>query len=67
MAELTNTQKKEYARMLYLKENLTQQEIAEKTGVSRQTLSRWINSEKWEEMKIGMTLTREQQISALHR
>ena len=30
MAELTNTQKKEYARMLYLKENLTQQEIAEK-------------------------------------
>ena len=37
--------KKEYARMLYLKENLTQQEIAEKTGVSRQTLSRWINSE----------------------
>lgn len=67
MAELTNTQKKEYARMLYLKENLTQQEIAEKTGVSRQTLSRWINSEKWEEMKIGMTLTREQQIAELHR
>ena len=30
MAELTNSQKKEYAGVLYLRENLTQQEIAEK-------------------------------------
>lgn len=67
MKELTNKQKKDYARILFLKENLTQQEIAARTGISRQTLSRWINTEKWEEMKIGMTLTREQQISAIHR
>ena len=30
MADLTNIQKKEYAGVLYLRENLTQQEIAEK-------------------------------------
>nr|DAG14049.1 MAG TPA: Transcriptional regulator, contains sigma factor-related N-terminal domain [Caudoviricetes sp.] len=67
MAELTNQQKKDYARMLYLKENLTQQEIAERVGVSRQTLSRWMGAGKWEEMKTGLTLTREQQIGELHR
>ena len=67
MKELTNKQKKDYSRMLYLRENLTQQEIADRAGVSRQTLSRWINTEKWEEMKTCMTLTREQQISELHR
>lgn len=60
-------QKKEYAGILYLKENLTQQEIAEKAGISRQTLSKWIKAEKWEERKTGITLTREQQIANLHR
>lgn len=53
--------------MLYLKENLTQQEIGDRVGVTRQTLSRWINTEKWEEMKAGLTLSREQQIANLHR
>ena len=37
--DLTIAQKKEYAGVLYLKDNPTQQEIAEKVGVSRQTLS----------------------------
>lgn len=53
--------------MLYLKDNLTQQEIAEKVGVARQTVSRWAKDEKWEERKVGVTLTREEQIANLHR
>ena len=67
MADLTTQQKKGYARTLYLKDNLTQQEIADKVGVSRNTINRWIAAEKWEEMKVGMTLTREQQVASLHR
>ena len=55
MADLTTQQKKGYARTLYLKDNLTQQEIADKVGVSRNTINRWIAAEKWEEMKVGMT------------
>ena len=67
MAELTSQQKKEYAQMLYLKENLTQQEIAERVGVSRQTVARWMRDEKWEERKVGLTTTREAQIANLYR
>lgn len=67
MADLTTQQKKDYAGMLYLKENLTMQEIAEKVNVTRQTVSRWIKAEKWEERKVGITLTREEQIANLHR
>lgn len=66
MADLTAQQKKDYARTLYLKDNLTQQEIAEKVGVSRQTIIRWVAAEKWEEMKVGLTLGREQQIANKH-
>lgn len=67
MDELTNKQKRDFARTLYIKENLTQQEIADRVGVSRQSLSRWIKDDKWEEMKASLTLTREQQIASLHR
>lgn len=67
MADLTSQQKKEWAGMLYIKDNLTQQEIAEKVGVSRQTIARWAKEEKWEELKVGITMSREQQIANLHR
>lgn len=67
MAALSNQQKKDYARTLFLKENLTQQELATRVDVSRQTINKWIKEEKWEEMKIGLTLGKEQQIANLHR
>jgi len=67
MAELTTQQKKSWAQTLYLKENLTQQEIADRVGVSRVTVSKWIRDGKWEEHKAGLTITREQQIANLYR
>jgi transposase-like protein len=67
MSQLTVKQKKEWAAMLYLKENLTQAEIAEKVGVSKVTMSKWVTKEKWEERKAGITLTREEQIKNLYR
>ena len=65
--DLSNTQKKEWAKTLYLKENLTQQEIADRVGVSRITVNRWIADGKWEVQKTGLTLTREEQIANLYR
>lgn len=65
--ELTNTQKKEWAKTLYLKENLTQQEIADRVGVSRVSVSNWVRAGKWEEQRAGITLTREEQVRNLYR
>lgn len=67
MADLTNAQKKEWAKTLYLRENLTQQEIADRVGVSRVTVSNWVRSGKWEEQKAGITLTRQEQVGNLYR
>lgn len=65
--ELSMKQKKEWAKMLYLKEHLQQQEVAERVGVSKQTLCRWVKTEKWEELKTSVSLTREEQLSNLYR
>ena len=67
MAELSNSQKKEWAQTLYLRENLTQAELAERVGVSRVTISNWIKAGKWEEHKAGITLTRQEQVNNLYR
>lgn len=67
MADLTNAQKKEWAKTLYLRENLTQQEIADRVGCSRQTVSNWMRAGKWEEHRAGITLTRQQQVANLYR
>ncbi|CCZ10510.1 helix-turn-helix domain-containing protein [uncultured Culturomica sp.] len=67
MADLTIKQKKEWAAMLYLKENLTQAEIAEKVGISRQTINKWIKAEKWDERLTGISMTKEEQIKNLYR
>ena len=67
MAELTNTQKKEWAKSLYLRESMTQQELANRVGVSSVTISNWIRDGKWEEYKAGLTLTRKEQVNNLYR
>lgn len=67
MADLTNAQKKEWAKTLYLRENLTQQEIADRVGCSRVTVSNWVRAGKWDEQKVGITLTRQEQVGNLYR
>ena len=67
MADLTNARKKDWARTLYLRENLTQQEIAERGGGSRVTGANGVRSGKWEEQKAGLTLTRQEQVANLYR
>ena len=65
--DLTIKQKKDWAKVLYTKERLTQAEIAERTSVSRVTVNKWINAERWEELRTSITITREEQLKSLYR
>ena len=51
MAELTNEQKKAWAKTLYTRETLTQAEIAERVGVSRGDCEQLDSKGNWEQLK----------------
>lgn len=65
MANLTNTQKKELAQILIVRENLTQKEAAEKVGVSLVTMNKWYKAGNWEMLKVSVTMTKEEQLKNL--
>ena len=49
--ELTMVQKKEWAQMLYLANQLLQKEIAAKVGTTEKTISAWAIKGNWEKLR----------------
>lgn len=67
MADLKTEEKKTLAKELFLKCDLTLEEIAGKVGVTRQTIARWAYAGTWSELKASLSITREQQIAYMYR
>ena len=63
--QLSNQQKKDWAKTLYLKENLTQNVIAARVGVNPNTITRWKDEEGWDRLRSNMLMTREEQLNNL--
>jgi DNA-binding XRE family transcriptional regulator len=66
MAKLTNEQKREWAKLLYMRENMTQKAIAEKIGISPQSMKAWIDKGNWTKLKNSIILTKSEELSRLH-
>ncbi|MDB0602630.1 hypothetical protein PL373_16130 [Tenacibaculum maritimum] len=65
MARLTKEEtrrRKEHAKKLYLDPNqkFTIEEMADRVGVTPKTLSKWIDSENWKKLKIGLATSKSQ-------
>ncbi len=54
---LEQTQRQELARM-YFMQGMKQKEIADKVGVSRNTICAWIRDGKWDTVRAAKTITR---------
>lgn len=68
MAELTIKQKKDFAKQLFLNDSgVTQAEVAERVGVSKVTVCKWVNEGKWDEMRTSLLVGKEMQLSWLYR
>lgn len=67
MAEIKKTkarlqQLRDYAKLLYTKEKITQKEIAVRVGVSEVTVSKWAKADAWESLKLNLSVTREERM-----
>lgn len=55
-------QLRDFAKLLYTKERITQKEIAQRIGVSEVTISKWANADNWEGLKLNLSVTREERM-----
>ncbi len=55
-------QLRDYAKLLYTKDRITQKEIAARVGVSEVTISKWARADNWEGLKINLSVTREERM-----
>jgi len=60
--------KKEYAKLLFTQEKLSQKEVAEKAGISEQTMTKWVkaNNEEWKRLRTSYVITKREQLSRLY-
>jgi transcriptional regulator with XRE-family HTH domain len=60
--------KKEHARLLFTQEKLSQKEIAERTGVSEQTVTKWVNANngEWKRLRQSIIVTKKEQLSRIY-
>lgn len=66
MSTLKGEQIKEWAQLLFVKEGLSQKEIAERTGKSAVTINRWVKEGEWTRLKQSLLVTREAQLSRMY-
>lgn len=67
MADLKSEQKKLLAKEIYLLGSYTFEEIAQKVGAQRQTISRWAKAGNWDNLKAGMSVTREEILKRMYQ
>lgn len=65
---MKTNQKKELAKLLFIKENLSQKEIAERVDVSEQTITRWVNENEgeWRRLRQSLIVTKDEQLRRIY-
>jgi transposase-like protein len=66
---LTIQQKYDYAKLLYISQGVTiQKELASRTGVSPQTINKWVNEDnrQWDRLRESLIVTKEQEMRRLY-
>lgn len=55
-------EKREHAKLLFIREKLTQKEISRRLQITEGTISKWSNEDNWEQAKKSIMMTREDQL-----
>lgn len=63
---LNEAQKKDYAKMLFLREGFSPKQVAEKVAIAESTVSAWAANEKWESQRKALTASKAEQLAFLY-
>ena len=63
---LSVNQKKEWAKQLFTRDELTQKDIALTVGISEKTMSKWVNDENWDTLRKTLLTSNDQQLRFLY-
>lgn len=58
--------KKEWAKLLFVRENLTQKEIAGRVGIAEKTMSKWVNDNNWEQLRSSVIITKSEELRRIY-
>ncbi len=58
---------KDFAKILFVNENVSQKEIAIRLKVTEKTIGKWIKDDNWENLKVSMLVTKDNQLTALYK
>ena len=56
---------KDYAKILYTRDRLTQEEVSEKTGLHHNTINKWSVEGGWKKLRRNFVATREEQMARM--
>lgn len=63
---MTNEQKKNFAKLLYVRERLSQKEVARRAGAGEHAVGRWVKEGGWEKLRRSLLVTKHEQIAMLY-
>lgn len=63
---VTKQVEKDFAKLLFVNDNVSQKEIAIRLKVSEKTVGKWCKDGNWESLKKSMLVTKDNQLTALY-
>lgn len=63
---VTKQIEKDFAKLLFVNDNISQKEIASRLKVSEKTIGKWGKDGNWESLKKSMLVTKDNQLTALY-
>ncbi len=60
---LSKKEEREYAKMLFVNDRLTVEQVAERVGVSARSIGRWKTEDNWEHLRKSLLITKEKQLT----
>lgn len=64
--KLTIEAKKDFAKVLYTKEQLDGKVVAERVGVTEKTISKWVNEGNWRKLRSRLSTSKEAQLELFY-